>query len=60
MYGCESWTVKEAGRRRMDACELWCIIAFTILTDTLRAYYAPDALIFGPIKDGEGCPNGGA
>ena len=24
MYGCKSWTVKEAGRRRMDACELWC------------------------------------
>ena len=24
MYGCESWTVKKAGRRRIDACELWC------------------------------------
>ena len=24
MYGCESWTVKEAGHRRMDACEVWC------------------------------------
>ena len=24
MYGCESWTVKKAERRRMDAFELWC------------------------------------
>ena len=23
-YGCESWTVKEAERRRIDAFELWC------------------------------------
>ena len=24
MYGCESWTMKKAERRRMDAFELWC------------------------------------
>ena len=24
MYGCESWSVKEAERRRIDAFELWC------------------------------------
>ena len=24
MYGCESWTVKKAERRRIDAVELWC------------------------------------
>ena len=24
MYGCESWTVKKAERRRYDAFELWC------------------------------------
>ena len=23
MYGCESWTVKEAKRRKLDAFELW-------------------------------------
>ena len=23
-YGCESWTVKKAKRRRIDAFELWC------------------------------------
>ena len=25
MYGCESWTVKKAERRRIDAFELWCL-----------------------------------
>ena len=24
MYRCESWTVKKAERRRIDAFELWC------------------------------------
>ena len=24
MYGCESWTVKKAEHRRIDALELWC------------------------------------
>ena len=24
MYGCESWAVKKAEHRRIDACELWC------------------------------------
>ena len=24
MYGCESWTKKEAEHRRIDAFELWC------------------------------------
>ena len=24
IYGCESWTVKKAERRRIDALELWC------------------------------------
>ena len=24
MYGCESWTVKKAERRRINAFELWC------------------------------------
>ena len=26
MYGCESWTVKEAEHQRIDAFELWCWI----------------------------------
>ena len=24
VYGCESWTVKKAERRRIDAFEVWC------------------------------------
>ena len=24
MYGCESWTVKKAESRKIDAFELWC------------------------------------
>ena len=24
MYGCESWTVKKADHRRIDAFEVWC------------------------------------
>ena len=24
MYGCQSWTIKKAERRRTDAFELWC------------------------------------
>ena len=26
LYGCESWTVRKAERRRIDAFELWCWI----------------------------------
>ena len=25
MYGCDSWTIKKAERRRIDAFELWCL-----------------------------------
>ena len=24
MYGCESWTIKKAESRRINACDLWC------------------------------------
>ena len=24
MYGCESWTIRKAGHRRIDAFEMWC------------------------------------
>ena len=24
MYGCESWTLKKAERKRIDAFEVWC------------------------------------
>ena len=29
MYGCESWTVKNAERRRIDVFELWFLALFT-------------------------------
>ena len=29
MYGCESWTVKKAEHRRIDAFELWCWVPWT-------------------------------
>ena len=36
MYGCESWTVKKADRRRIDAFELWCWRRFLRVPWTVR------------------------
>ena len=36
MYGCESWTVKKAERRRIDAFELWCWRSFLRIPWTAR------------------------
>ena len=36
MYGCESWTVKKAERRRIDAFELWCWIRLLRVPWTVR------------------------
>ena len=33
MYGCESWTVKKAEHRRIDAFEPWCWRRFESLLD---------------------------
>ena len=35
-YGCESWTVKKAERRRIDAFELWCWIRLLRVPWTAR------------------------
>ena len=35
-YGCESWTVKKAERRRIDAFELWCWRGFLRVPWTAR------------------------
>ena len=35
-YGCESWTVKKAERRRIDAFELWCWRRFLRVSWTAR------------------------
>ena len=36
MYGCESWTVKKAEWRRIDAFELWCWRRFLRVPWTVR------------------------
>ena len=36
MYGCESWTIKKAQRRRIDAFELWCWRRFLRVSWTAR------------------------
>ena len=36
MYGCESWMVKRAERRRIDAFELWCWRRFLRIPWTAR------------------------
>ena len=36
MYGCESWTVKKAECRRIDAFELWCWRIFLRVPWTAR------------------------
>ena len=36
MYGCESWTVKKAECRRIDAFELWCWRRLPIVPWTAR------------------------
>ena len=35
-YGCESWTVKRAERRRIDALDLWCWIRLLRVPWTAR------------------------
>ena len=37
MYGCESWTIKKAERRRIDAFELWCWRRFLRVPWTARS-----------------------
>ena len=36
MYGCESWTIKKAEHRRIDAFELWCWRRFLTVPWTAR------------------------
>ena len=36
MYGCESWNVKKAEHRRIDAFELWCWRRFLRVPGTAR------------------------
>ena len=36
IYGCESWTIKKAERRRIDPSELWCWRRFLRVPWTAR------------------------
>ena len=36
MYGCESWTIKKAEHRRIDAFDLWCWIRLLRVPWTAR------------------------
>ena len=38
MYGCESWTIKKAECRRIDAFELWCWSSLLRVPLTARRY----------------------
>ena len=38
MYGCESWTIKEAECQRIDAFELWCWRRFLRVSWTARRF----------------------
>ena len=38
MYGCESWTIKKAEHRRIDAFELWCWRRLLRILCTARRY----------------------
>jgi len=38
MYGCESWTIKKAEHRRIDAFELWCWRRFLRVPWTARRF----------------------
>ena len=39
MYGCESWTIKKAEHRRIDAVELWCWRRLLTVPWTARRSY---------------------
>ena len=41
MYGCESWTIKKAEHRRIDAFELWCWRRLLIVPWTARRSNQP-------------------
>ena len=39
MYGCETWTIKKAEHKRIDAFELWCWRRLLRVPWTARRYY---------------------
>ena len=55
MYGCESWTVKKAEHRRIDAFELWCWSRLLRVPWT-AAYQAPPSMGFSRQEYWSGVP----
>ena len=48
--GCDSWTIKKAGRQRIDAFELWCWRKFLSLRETVKDREAWHAIVHGVTK----------
>ena len=46
MYGCESWTVKKAEHRRIDAFELWCLLTICgVLSVACQGFLVREACV---------------
>ena len=45
MYGCESWTIKKAEHRRIDAFELWCWRRLLRESQEINAEYSSEGLM---------------
>ena len=54
MYGCESWTIKKAEHRRIDAFELWCWRRLLRVPWTARRSNQSILKEIGPGCSGEG------
>ena len=52
MYGCESWTVKKAEHRRIDASELWCWRKLLRVPWTIRRFIYRKSTLNIHWKDG--------
>ena len=47
MYGCESWTIRKAECRRIDAFELWCWIRLLRSNQTILKEISPGCSLEG-------------
>ena len=56
MYGCESWTIKQAEHQRIDAFELWCWRRFLRVPWTARRSNQPILKEVSPEYSLEGLP----
>ena len=49
MYGCESWTIKKAERKRIDAVELCCWRRLLRVTRIVRTHAEAETPILWPL-----------